>query len=463
MNHFAHTIVSVASATGVGAIAIIRLSGKEAITIVQQIFVGKKELLSQKGYTVHYGNIVDGTQFIDDVIINLFKAPHSYTGEDTVEISCHASTYITKTIVQLCIAKGATLASAGEYTQRAFLNGKLDLSQAESVAAIIAAENKSQHQLAISQMRGGYAEILKQMREELIAFTALIELELDFSEEDVAFADRHRLNELLTHLSDTLHKLIASFYWGNAIKKGIPVAIVGAPNAGKSTLLNVLLNEDKALVSDIPGTTRDFIEDCIDIEGIQFRFIDTAGLRHTQDTIESMGISRSYEKMKQAHIVLYLCDIQTPYMDIVNAYKELPLTATKHTIILLNKSDTIVDCNAYDIEEAIATLTKCSVLEISAKTGRNIALLKKKLQEIVAHDTINYNQVLLQNERHLVAMQSTLHHIQEVAKGLSLEVSGDLLTPDIKMALYHLGTITGHVEIDRDILGTIFSKFCIGK
>lgn len=457
------TIVALSTPQGVGAIGVIRLSGNHAIEIVNQIFVGK-DLTLQASHTIHFGKILDEDKHvIDEVVVSIYKNPHSYTGEDIIEISCHGSTYIIQKIIERCLLLGAKSASPGEFTQRAFLNGKLDLSQAESVADIIAAENKMQHEIAFQQMRGGYSTIIEALRNELIEFAALIELELDFSEEDVEFADRTKFHELIEKIKSTVNTLIQSFELGNVLKNGIPVAIIGEPNVGKSTLLNVLLNEEKALVSDIAGTTRDFIEDTLVVDGIQFRFIDTAGLRETQDELEAKGIERSMQKLKSAKIVLYLADIQKDYKDIVNDFASLEIPASQAVIIVLTKLDTIVNCNAFDIEEAIATLTKRKTIVISATTEKNIDLLKTNLLEIVQREKMQGNGIIVTNTRHVQALRETLQHLVQIEQGLHQQISGDFLSIDIRMALQSLGEITGAVEVDRDILGTIFGKFCIGK
>jgi len=427
------------------------------------MFAGK-DLSCQASHTLHFGKIMDEkNEVIDEVVISLFKNPHSYTGEDVIEISCHGSAYIIQKIIERCQQLGAKSAKPGEFTQRAFLNGKLDLSQAESVADIIAAENKMQLEIAFQQMRGGYSAIIEGLRNELIEFAALIELELDFSEEDVEFADRGKFHNLIEKIKTTVEGLIQSFELGNVLKNGIPVAIIGEPNVGKSTLLNVLLNEEKALVSDIAGTTRDFIEDTLVVEGIQFRFIDTAGLRETNDELEAKGIERSMQKLKSAKIVLYLADIQKDFKEIVQDFSALEIASSQEVIIVLTKLDTIVNCDAYDIEEAIATLTSRKTMVISATTQKNIELLKTSLLDIVQREKMNGNGIIVTNTRHVQALRDTQQHIHQIEQGLTQQISGDFLSIDIRLALQSLGEITGAVEVDRDILGTIFGKFCIGK
>lgn len=457
------TIVALSTPSGEGAIAVIRLSGERAIEIVDKIFLSAKRLSDQPSHTIHFGKIVSHKEMIDEVLVSIFKNPHSYTGENVVEISCHGSPFIIKKIIEICCENGAIPAKPGEFTMRAFLNGKLDLSQAEAVADIIASENKAQHEMAFHQMRGGYSALITSLRNELIEFASLIELELDFSEEDVEFANREKFTQLISKIKKNIVALIRSFEFGNVLKNGIPVAIIGEPNAGKSTLLNTLLQEEKAIVSEIAGTTRDFIEDTITIQGIQFRFIDTAGIRQTDDQLESIGIKRSYQKMKSAKIILFISDIQNDYKSIVEDFNKLETTPEQHLLILLNKSDKIVDCNAYDIEEAISTLTNKKVLEISAYTGRNIERLLAELVQLVDKEKLQHDGLLVTNIRHLSAFQETLLHLTQIEKGLKENISGEFLSIDIKMALHSLGLITGIIELDKDILGTIFGKFCIGK
>ncbi len=457
------TIVALSTPLGDGAIGVIRLSGSHAVEIADKIFRGKKKIAEQQSHTIQFGKIMSGDDIIDEAVISLFKNPHSYTGEDVIEISCHASRFILNKILEICRENGAVMAKPGEFTMRAFLNGKLDLSQAEAVADIIASENKVQHEMAFRQMRGGYSDVIAGLRNELVEFAALIELELDFSEEDVEFANRGKFTQLILKIKQTIQSLIRSFELGNVLKNGIPVAIIGEPNAGKSTLLNALLNEEKAIVSDIAGTTRDFIEDTMTIDGIQFRFIDTAGIRHTEDKLESIGIERSFQKMKSAKIVLFITDIQKDYRDIAADFNRLQFTPDQHVLILLNKSDKMVSCDAYDIEEAISTLTRRKVIEISAFTGRNMEKLLKELVHIVDQQKLQHNGLFVTNARHVSALQETLTHLGQIEKGLEENISGEFLSIDIKMALHSLGLITGAIELDKDILGTIFGKFCIGK
>ncbi len=455
------TIVAQATPNGVGAIGVVRLSGEKSIPIADKIFWGKK-LVNQESHTLHFGLIKDGEAVIDEVLISIFKNPHSFTGEDSIEISAHGSPFVLQQIVSLCIKNGARLAGAGEFTQRAFMNGKLDLSQAESVADIIAAESKGQHELAIKQMRGGYSEQIEELRQELIDFTALIELELDFSEEDVEFADREKFFALIAKTNSVLENLIQSFQYGNVLKNGVPVAIVGEPNVGKSTLLNALLNEEKAIVSDIAGTTRDFIEDEITIEGISFRFIDTAGIRVTQDVLESKGIERSFQKLKDASIVLYMADITKPHKEIAVDIKEINFAPEQDVIVILNKSDKMdSSCSAYDVEEAVSVLTNYVALEISASTKRNLEKLKTLLVQTIENRKVQ-TDIQVSNARHLTALQTAQESLQKVENGLKNNISGEFISIDARVALDALGSITGKIT-NEDVLSSVFSRFCIGK
>jgi tRNA modification GTPase len=456
------TIVALATAQGVGAIGVIRLSGTNAIAIANELFPSKN-LAKQATHTLHVGMLKDNDVVLDEVLIALFKNPKSYTGEDVVEISCHGSPFIQQQIINACIQKGARIANAGEFTQRAFLNGKLDLTQAEAVADIIAANSQKATQIALSQLRGGFANKLQQLRNELINFAALIELELDFSEEDVEFVDRKNLQDTIAKIQNEVSALLQSFKIGNAIKNGIPVAIVGKPNSGKSTLLNVLLNEDRAIVSDIAGTTRDVIEDTIQIEGVNFRFIDTAGLRQTTDVIEKVGVEKAKQKIAEAQIILFVADIAEEVDDIIAQYKELELRSNQQCLIVLNKLDAISACDGYDIEEAIATLTKINTLAISAKNNLHIDKLIKQIIALSNIDKITTEGTIITNARHYNELQQTLESLQDISNGLANNLSGDLMSVDIKKALSHIAALTGNVEHDRDILGTIFGKFCIGK
>ena len=455
------TIVALATPPGVGAIGVVRLSGTAAIRIADTIFWGKK-LEKQESHTLHFGLIKDGEDVIDEVLVSLFKGPNSFTGENSVEISAHGSPFVLQQIIELCIKNGARLATAGEFTQRAFMNGKLDLSQAESVADIITAESKGQHELAIKQMRGGYSEQIESLRQELIDFTALIELELDFSEEDVEFADREKFYSLINKTNSVIENLVQSFQYGNVLKNGVPVAIVGEPNVGKSTLLNALLNEEKAIVSDIAGTTRDFIEDELTIDGISFRFIDTAGIRLTEDVLEAKGIERSYQKLKDASIVLYLADITKPHKEIAQDVKNIEFATDQDVIVLLNKSDKMDStCSAYDVEEAVSVLTNYTALEISAANNRNLDKLKKLLVETIEKRKVQ-TDIQVSNARHLNALQTAQESLQKVENGLKHNVSGEFISIDARVALDALGSITGKIT-NEDVLSSVFSRFCIGK
>lgn len=454
------TICALATPAGMGAIAVIRLSGEDSFTVVDTVFKspnGKKKLANQKGYTVHFGQIIKGDEVLDEVLATVFTAPHSFTGENSVEISCHGSPLIQNKMLQLLIESGARMADPGEFTMRAFMNGKMDLSQAEAVADLIAAENDAAHKVALQQMRGGFSKEIEGLREELINFASLIELELDFAEEDVEFADRSRLVSLLDTISVVLLRLIQSFALGNVIKNGIPVAIVGAPNAGKSTLLNALLNEERAIVSEIAGTTRDTIEDEIHLGGITFRFIDTAGLRETADQIERIGIRKAFEKIDQARVVLYLFDAAAPPEDLETHLHEIVARAGNKPVLVV----------ATKIDRGIAALDLnlkgLRLLEISAKTNTGIDELKHALLEVVGIAALSNNEVVVTNARHFEALQKALVAVDKTQEGIAHQLTTELLASEVREALRHLGNITGAIEVDRDILGTIFSKFCIGK
>lgn len=450
-------IIALASASGTGAIAVIRISGKDAIEIVATKFqsVSNKKLNNQKTHTIHLGHIVDKGKVIDKVLVSIFKGPNSYTGENVIEISCHGSPYIQQQIVQLFLRNGCRSANAGEFTLRAFLNGKMDLSQAEAVADLIASDSEAAHQIAMQQMRGGFSNEIANLRQELLDFASLIELELDFSGEDVEFADRTQFNKLLTKITELLKKLIDSFALGNVIKNGIPVTIVGEPNVGKSTLLNALLNEERAIVSDIPGTTRDTIEDQIAIGGINFRFIDTAGIRETIDKVEQIGIARAFEKIEQAALVIYLFEAATDKTeDIQKLQANYP---DKKIILIANKVDAIDEAQCSKLKNDFP-----SIQLLSAKTGQGVNDLKTKLLELSNAGELGKNDTIITNNRHYDALLKALEAIQKVKEGMEIELASDLMTIDIREALFHLGEITGSVTTD-DLLGNIFSNFCIGK
>ena len=445
------TICALATASGVGAISVIRLSGPEAISICDKVF-STKDLSEQLSHTVHFGTIRNADKIVDEVLVTVFKAPYSYTGENVVEVSCHGSVYIQNQLIQLFLKKGARMAKAGEYTLRAFSNGKMDLSQAEAVADLIASDSEAAHKVAIQQMRGGFSNELKDLREELINFAALIELELDFSEEDVEFADRDKFNKLLEKIKTTLKRLVDSFAVGNVIKNGIPVAIIGEPNVGKSTLLNALLNEERAIVSDVAGTTRDTIEDDLIIKGIHFRFIDTAGLRETNDKVESIGIQKALEKAQKAQVVLYLMDASKNLSQQLLETEELKLKFANKLVVVVNKIDQ---------NPAIKEQVK-DALFISAKQKKGLEALTETLISFVNTGALSNNQTIVSNSRHVDALNKSLKQIIKTIDGLNSGVSGDFLAMDIRQALYHLGEITGEISTD-DLLDNIFSNFCIGK
>ena len=458
------TICALSTPQGMGAIAVIRLSGDDAFTVFDKIFTpyGKTTLSETKGYTMLFGKIMQANILVDEVMAAVYRNPKSYTGEDTIEINCHGSVYIQEQILRLLMENGARMAEPGEYTMRAFANGKMDLSQAEAVGDLISSESKAAHQVAMQQMRGGFSSEIKELREELINFTSLIELELDFGEEDVEFADRTQLYELLSKITKALHRLINSFDTGNVIKNGVPVAIVGAPNAGKSTLLNVLLNEDRAIVTDIAGTTRDTIEDEIDINGIKFRFIDTAGIRETEDVVESIGIKKTFEKIDQSRIVLFLFNVEGLEKNPELIYKEIDLlkskTEDKSLLILPNKIDLVKDTSALSLLKE-----EDNIIAISALQKQGIDELINHLTAEINLGALNSNQTIVTNARHYNALKLALADIDQVKNGMDMEISGDLLALDIRAALRNLGTIVGEIDVDKDILGNIFGKFCIGK
>ena len=461
------TIVALATPSGAGAIAIIRLSGKNAITIAADVFqsVSGKDITKQKTHTIHLGHIVDNGKVYDQVLLSIFKGPNSYTGENVIEISCHGSTFIQQQIIQLLLRRSAKMAQAGEFTLRAFLNGKLDLSQAEAVADLIASDNEASHQIAMQQMRGGFSNEIAKLREELLNFASLIELELDFAEEDVEFADRTQFHELLERIEFVLKRLIDSFAVGNVIKNGIPVAIVGEPNVGKSTLLNALLNEERAIVSDIAGTTRDTIEDELVINGIGFRFIDTAGIRETKDVLESIGIQKTFEKIEQAQVVIYLFESSkfqvsgSQYITEIEKIKnKYPL---KQLIVVVNKIDLISEGEVNQIRQQLEELN-VKLATISAKEKSGIDTLKEELLSLVNTGALRNNETIVTNTRHYDSLLKALEEIQKVKWGLDSGLSSDLMAIDIRSALHYFGEITGEVTND-ELLGNIFANFCIGK
>lgn len=448
------TIVALATASGSGAIGVIRLSGQKAIEIVNEVFYGK-DLTKQASHTVHFGTVRDGRQILDEVLVSIFVGPKSYTKEDVVEISTHNSTFIIEKIIQLLIRKGARAAKPGEFTLRAFLNGTMDLSQAEAVADLIASNSASSHQVAMQQMRGGFSNKLKELREELIHFASLIELELDFSEEDVEFANRDQLKQLIGEINAIVRKLILSFEQGNVIKNGVPVVIAGKPNVGKSTLLNSLLNEERAIVSDIAGTTRDTIEDEVNVRGVVFRFMDTAGIRDTEDVVEAKGVERTLQKMKQARLIVYLFDPKQDSVGDMKAQLKKVDELQIPYITIINKADLLSEADWKKYEE-LKPMFMC------AKEGLGVEELKEELLSKAHLANINNDDVMVTNIRHVEALEKTHESLDKVLMGIDSGMTSDFLAIDIRQGLHHLGEITGSVTTD-DLLENIFSKFCIGK
>jgi tRNA modification GTPase len=458
-----------APATGAGgAISVIRMSGSQSFRICEKIFFpadASIKIGDLKGFTLVYGDIRSGEEIIDDVLVSVFRAPHSYTGENSIEISCHASLYIQRKILELMISSGAIPALPGEFTQRAFMNGKMDLSQAEAVADIVASTTQSAHRIAIKQMRGGFSAEIGKLRSELLNFASLIELELDFGEEDVEFADRNDLKSIIGKVIRLADNLAGSFLLGNAIKNGIPVAIVGKPNSGKSTLLNALLKEDKALVSDIPGTTRDSIEDTLVIEGLEFRFIDTAGLRETTDVIEIMGIKKTHEKIDNAAVIMLIDEINDDAASIntrADSIRSKIQGSGKRLFILINKIDLAVRESMDDLKKNIVAEKDDVLLFISAKEGRGLDLVKHKLSEVVEKDKLNSDDVIITNIRHYESLTKVSESLGRVWDGLGANIPEDLIAIDIRQAIHYLGEITGEITTD-ELLGNIFRNFCIGK
>ena len=459
------TIIALATPAGVGAISVIRLSGENSIDIVDAFFRSVKKgksIKNQKTHTIHLGHIIQNDIVLDEVLVSVFKNPNSYTGENIIEISCHGSSFIQQEIIQLFLQNGCRMADNGEFTMRAFLNGKMDLSQAEAVADVIASNSAASHQMAIQQMRGGITNELKELRVQLLDFAALIELELDFSGEDVEFADRTKFKELVAKITFVLKRLIDSFSFGNAMKYGIPVAIIGEPNVGKSTLLNTLLNEEKAIVSDIAGTTRDAIEDEIIINGVAFRFIDTAGIRETEDIIESIGIKKSYEKADNAQLIIFLIDANKFIHSSTEFLREIEIIKerfpNKRLLVIANKVDTLSCHDTSILESEIDNL-----ILLSAKNKTGIEALKTELTSLVNIGALSNNETIVTNSRHFEALNNALTAISSVQQGIDLEIGTDLFSIDIRECLRHLGNITGEYDVDKDILGHIFGNFCIGK
>ncbi|MFW5707284.1 MAG: tRNA uridine-5-carboxymethylaminomethyl(34) synthesis GTPase MnmE [Bacteroidota bacterium] len=460
--HTDDTICALATPAGTGAIAVLRVSGKKTFSVLSKLFhpYGEADFNAIESHKVTLGRMIDNDKPVDEVMVTKFVAPHSYTGEDVVEISCHGSWYIQQEILRVLLDNGCRMASPGEFTLRAFLNGKMDLSQAEAVADLIASNSATSHTIAYRQMRGHFSKRIQQLRQQLLDFAALIELELDFSEEDVEFANREKLNTLLQTMNSELGQLIKSFALGNVLKNGIPVAIIGNPNVGKSTLLNAIFNEEKAIVSDIPGTTRDSIEDVLVIDGVSFRFIDTAGLRHSEDTIESIGIERTYEKIRQAAIILYVFDAATPMEEInetITEFREKINDPGKHLILIANKIDLLEE-----MPHSFKDLVELETIFVSAKRKENINLINESLLKSVSVGVEEANQSIVASSRHYQALKETLQSLELVHQGLLQGISGDLLSSDLRAALHHLGTITGEITND-ELLGNIFGRFCIGK
>lgn len=449
------TIVALATPPGEGAIGVIRLSGNNAIATAEKIFKGKK-LSEQASHTLHFGKIVDGEELVDEAVVSLYKGPHSYSGEDTVEISCHGSGYVLERVLNLCLQNGARMAQPGEFTLRAFLKGKMDLTQAEAVADLIASQSSAAHHAAMHNLRGGFSEDLKQMREELIKFSALIELELDFSQDDVEFADRKQLYTLIDKLNVATKSLLTSFQLGNAIKNGVSVAIIGKPNSGKSTLLNTLLNEDRAIVSDIAGTTRDTIEETLNINGVLFRLIDTAGIReHADDVIERIGMKKSVEAMEKADVVIYLFDVNDMARDELKEQVEQFEASHIKYVLVGNKMDKENESHTYEDGDGLA-------IYISAKKKDNIEELRQALYNIVAAGHLKNEGTIITNARHYSALQEMEKSLADIKNGMDHNLPGDLIALDIRRCLHYLGDITGEVTTE-DKLDYIFSKFCIGK
>ena len=479
------TICAPATIPGTGAISVIRVSGPEALHIADKVITCRKGNISDsKGYTIKFGVILDASsKVLDEVLVSIFRAPHSYTGENSVEISCHASSYIVSEIMNLLYAAGARAAEPGEFTQRAFLNGKMDLAQAEAVADVIASQNAAAHRIAFKQMKGGFSSELKGMRSELLELVSLMELELDFSEEEVEFADRTRLNELLTALIDHITRLIDSFKLGNAIKNGVPVAIAGATNTGKSTLLNALLGEDRAIVSDVHGTTRDTVEETLNIDGILFRFIDTAGLRETEEIVEKIGIERTFQKISEASIILGMVDLTRDFESTCETIREIvekvDFTSQK-LLFLLNKTDICeVNKNVSIINYIVSLLDnkrissalvestseiadQTPIIAISAKTGTGINILRSVLAASQRNLLADSDTTLVTNQRHVQALTDSRTSLLRVQDGLAFGLPTDLASQDIREAIYHLGSIVGEISAD-EVLGNIFKNFCIGK
>lgn len=458
-HHFQNTICALSTPQGKGAIALIRLTGGKTFEILQQIF--SKDIKQADGNTIHFGIIKDNNVLVDEVLVSVFRAPHSYTGEDLAEISCHASPFIIRKILSLLMENGCEAATPGEFTMRAFMNKKMDLSQAEAVADLISSQSEAAHKLAMQQVRGGFSKEISALRDQLIHFASMLELELDFAEEDVEFADRTEFLKLIDKLISSVKTLADSFEFGNVIKNGIPVAIIGVPNVGKSTLLNALLNENRALVSEIAGTTRDTIEDIVTIKGVDFRFIDTAGLRETKDVVENMGIERTYDKIKDSSILLYLIDggnINKKEIQKNIAAIQKRAGENKKIWVIINKSDLLR--NLEDVKTELHDLE--NVMYLSAKDGIGVEELKNHLFEFVQNNSFAQQELVVTNARHHAALTKALSSLSLVKEGMKNKIPGDLVAVDVRQSLYHLSEITGDISTE-DLLGSIFSKFCIGK
>jgi tRNA modification GTPase len=461
------TTICAPATSGTGAICIIRLSGPLSFNITNSIFnsSSKKDIAELPANTIHFGEIREGNEVIDEVLVSIFKEPHSYTGEDSIEISCHASPYIQKRVLELLVEKGAKLAGAGEFTQRAFLNGKMDLAQAEAVADLIASENRASHRIALNQMRGGFSKELSILRRDLLHFTSMIELELDFSEEDVEFANRNALNLLVSNILVIVNRLIGSFKSGNVIKNGVPVAIIGKPNVGKSSLLNTLLNEEKAIVSEIAGTTRDSIEDTVRIDDIAFRFIDTAGIRETADVIETLGIRKTYQKIEQSSIILLLADARDEISVIINSFLEIRkqiANQDKQLVLVVNKSDMVEKSLKNELSGKIILDNNEYIVEISAKKETNIDYLEQILVKASKIGKLDKDSVIISNIRHYESLNVAMQNLLRVKEGISSGLPSDLIAQDLRQAIHFLGEITGEITTD-EVLGNIFKNFCIGK
>ena len=466
IHHSSDTICALSTPAGTGALAVIRVSGKKAFEICDRVF--SRALSRAQTHTVLYGRLSDDNETIDEVVLTVFRGPRSFTGEDTVEISCHGSPYIRQRVLEVLINAGCRMATPGEYTMRAYLNGKMDLAQAEAVADLIASESRAAHRLAMHQMRGGYSSEIHQLREKLIEFAALIELELDFGEEDVEFADRASLRELVVEILRKITRLSDSFSSGKAIKNGIPVAIIGEPNVGKSTLLNAILNEDKAIVSDIAGTTRDVVEDTVHINGLLFRFIDTAGIRETTDTIEQLGIAKTYSKVDQAQVIFYLTDAindsKEQIRQMLDRLQQRIEGQEKQLFVIANKVDKAgaVDATVPEmITEKYAGIE--NVIYLSALKNEGVDELVNQLSDIAGNRISVGEGSIVSNARHHAALQKTAESLQRVLAGLDQQISGDFLAMDLRQGMHALGEITGSIDMDGDVLGAVFSRFCIGK